>query len=50
MAMVGFHLREAIKKKYVFSDFVQKREGGSRTKPTFLQRIIWDPTLREGGS
>ena len=27
---------EAIKKKFIFSDFVRKREGGSRTKPTFL--------------
>ena len=24
------------KKKIIFSDFVRKREGGSRTKPTFL--------------
>ena len=29
--------RDAIKKKkFIFSDFVRKREGGSRTKPTFL--------------
>ena len=32
-------LREAIKKKkFIFSDFVRKREGGSRTKPTFLHK------------
>ena len=31
-------LREAIKKKLIFSDFVRKREGGSRTKPTFLHK------------
>ena len=32
-------LREAIqKKKFIFLDFVQKREGGSRTKPTFLHK------------
>ena len=44
-------LREAIqKKKFIFSDFVRKREGGSRTKPIFYIRIIWDPTLREGGA
>ena len=44
-------LREAIKKKkFIFSDFVQKGEGGSRTKPIFYIRIIWDPTLREGGA
>ena len=43
-------LREAIKKKLIFSDFVRKREGGSRTKLIFYIRIIWDPTLREGGA
>ena len=38
------------KKKLIFADFVRKREGGSRTKPIFYIRIIWDPTLREGGA
>ena len=37
-------------KKFIFSDFVRKREGGGRTKPNFYIRIIWDPTLREGGA
>ena len=42
-------LREAIKKKLIFSDFVKRREGVG-PNPHFYIRIIWDPTLREGGA
>ena len=45
------NVRKAIKKrKFIFLDFVRKGEGGSRTKPYFYVKIIWDPTLREGGA
>ena len=42
------YLREAIKKKkFIFSE---KGREGVGPNPHFYIRIIWDPTLREGGA